>query len=73
MTNYERIKNMSVEEMSKYLAMHIDHYRAPHEVKEIYQSNIDNNAVRGVTWIKAFEKWLNENFNADNLQSGGKR
>ncbi len=58
MTNYERIKNMSVEELARFLAEHIDHYRAPYEVKEIYSNAIDNKTGKGVIWIEAFKRWL---------------
>lgn len=59
MTNHEKIKSMSVGEMAEFLAMHIDHYRAPYEVKEIQQNSIDNSTGKGLTWIETFEKWLN--------------
>lgn len=59
MTNYERIKNLSIEEMAKFMGQHIDHYRAPYEVKDIYQNHIDSTTGRGLIWIKAFELWLN--------------
>lgn len=58
MTNYERIKNMSVEEMAKWLAIHIDDYRAPYDVKEIYRNAIDAETGKGVIWIEAFKQWL---------------
>lgn len=58
MTNYDRIKAMSVEEMAKWLAMHIDNYRAPYEVKEIYQNAIDIKTGKGVIWIEAFKRYL---------------
>ena len=57
-TNYDRIKGMSVEEMAKWLAMHIDNYRAPYEVKEIYQNAIDIKTGKGVIWIEAFKRYL---------------
>ena len=55
---YDRIRNMSVEEMARFLAEHIDHYRAPYEVKEIYANAIDNKTGKGVIWIEAFKRWL---------------
>lgn len=58
MTNYECIKNMSVEEMAKWLATHIDNYRAPYEVKEIYSNAIDVKTGKGVIWIEAFKRYL---------------
>lgn len=58
MTNYECIKNMSVEEMAKWLAIHIDNYRAPYEVKEIYSNAIDVKTGKGVIWIEAFKRYL---------------
>lgn len=60
MTNFERIKGMSVEELANFLAKHIDHYRAPFEVKEIYQNAIDNATGKGIIWVKAFEIWLEQ-------------
>lgn len=67
MTNYERIKNMSAEKLAKFLAMHIDHYRAPYEVKEIQQNSIDDRTGKGLTWIETFEKWLNAEVEECNL------
>lgn len=58
MTNYDRIEAMSVEEMTKWLATHIDNYRAPYEVKEIYQNAIDIKTGKGVIWIEAFKRYL---------------
>lgn len=58
MTNYDRIKDMSVEEMARWLATHIDNYRAPDEVKEIYRNAIDVKTGKGVIWIEAFKQWL---------------
>lgn len=58
MTNYERIKNMSVEEMASWLATHIDNYRAPDEVKEIYRNAIDVKTGKCVIWIEAFKRYL---------------
>ena len=55
---YDRIRNMSVEELARFLAKHIDCYRAPYEVKQIYVNAIDNKTGKGVIWIKAFELWL---------------
>ena len=57
-TNYDRIRNMSVEELARFLAEHIDHYRAPYEVKEIYQNAIDEKTGKGIIWIEAFKQWL---------------
>ena len=57
-TNYERIRNMSVEKMARFLAEHVDHYRAPYEVKEIYANAIDNKTGKGIIWIEAFKRWL---------------
>lgn len=54
----DRIRNMSVEEMARFLAEHIDHYRAPYEVKEIYANAIDNKTGKGIIWIEAFKRWL---------------
>lgn len=58
MTNYDRIRNMTIEEMASFLAIHIDHYRAPFEVKEIYANAIDNKTGKGIIWIEAFKRWL---------------
>ena len=58
MTNYDSIRNMSVEELAKFLAYHIDNYRAPYEVKEIYSIAIDNKTGKGIIWIEAFKRWL---------------
>lgn len=58
MTNYECIKNMSVEEMAKWLAIHIDTYKAPYEVKKIYSNAIDIKTGKGVIWIEAFKRYL---------------
>lgn len=58
MTNFEKIKQMSVDDLSKFLAKHIDHYRAPYDVKEIYQNAIDNKTGKGIIWIEAFKRWL---------------
>ena len=58
MTNFERIKGMSVEEFSEFLAKHIDHYHAPYDVKQIYQNAIDNKTGKGIIWIEAFKRWL---------------
>ena len=44
--------------MAKWLAMHIDNYRAPYEVKEIYQNAIDIKTGKGVIWIEAFKRYL---------------
>ena len=54
----DRIRNMSVDELAKWLAMHIDHYKAPYEVKEIYANAIDNKTGKGVIWIEAFKRYL---------------
>lgn len=59
MTNYERIKGMSVEEMARWLAIHIGNYNAPYEVLEIYRNAIDTTTGKGVIWIDAFKQWLN--------------
>lgn len=58
MTNYDRIKDMSVEEMARWLATQIDNYRALDEVKEIYRNAIDVKTVESVIWIEAFKQWL---------------
>ena len=58
MTNYDRIKAMSVEEMAKWLAIHIDNYKAPYDVKEIYRNAIDVTTGKGIIWIEAFKQWL---------------
>lgn len=60
MTNYDRIKQMSIEEMAKWLAVHIGHYEAPHAVKEIYRNAIDVKTGKGVIWIEAFKQWLEQ-------------
>ena len=57
-TNYDLLKNMTVDELSRFLAEHIDHYRAPYKVKEIYANAIDNKTGKGVIWIEAFRRWL---------------
>lgn len=57
-TNYDRIRNMSIEQMAMFLAQHIDHYRAPYEVKELYANAIDNKTGNGIIWIEAFKRWL---------------
>lgn len=38
--------------------MHIDNYRAPDEVKEIYRNAIDVKTGKGIIWIEAFKQWL---------------
>lgn len=58
MTNYEYIRDMSVEEMARWLAMQIDNYRALDEVKEICRNAIDVKTVESVIWIEAFKQWL---------------
>ena len=58
MTNYERIKQMSVEEMADFLATHIGHYEAPYTVKDIYRNAIDDKTGKGIIWIDAFKLWL---------------
>lgn len=58
MTNYDRIKDMSVEEMARWLATQIDNYRALDEVKEICHNAIDVKTVESVIWIEAFKQWL---------------
>lgn len=58
MTNFKKIKRMSVDDLSFFLAKHIDHYRAPYDVKEIYQDAIDNKTGKGIIWIEAFKRWL---------------
>ena len=57
-TNYDRIMKMSIEQMAMFLAQHIDHYRAPYEVKELYANAIDNKTGKGIIWIEAFKRWL---------------
>ena len=59
-TNYDNIKAMSVEEMAKWLAIHIDNYRAPYDVKEIYRNAIDVTTGKGIIWIEAFKQWLEQ-------------
>lgn len=63
-TNYGRITEMSVCELAKFLAKHIDHYRAPKEVNEIFENAIDK-AGRGVPWVRAFEIWLEREVSTD--------
>ena len=58
LTNYDRIRNMSVEEMARFMATHIGHYEAPIPVKEIYRNAIDNKTGEGIIWIEAFKRWL---------------
>lgn len=57
-TNYDRIRNMSVEEMANFLAHHIGNYEAPHEVKDIYRNAINEKTGKGIIWIDAFKLWL---------------
>ncbi len=57
-TNFDLINAMRVEELARFLAEHIDHYRAPYDVKEIYANAIDNKTGKGVIWIEAFKRWL---------------
>lgn len=56
----DRIRNMGVDELARWLAEHIDHYRAPYEVKEIYANAIDNKTGKGIIWIEAFKIWLEQ-------------
>ena len=58
LTEYDQIRNMNVDELARFLAEHIDHYRAPYEVKEIYANAIDNKTGKGIIWIEAFKRWL---------------
>ncbi|MBE7092729.1 MAG: hypothetical protein E7365_06085 [Clostridiales bacterium] len=58
MTNYERIKNMSVDELTKFFANHTDHYCAPRQLNQIYEKAINNITGRGITWIDAIKQWL---------------
>ena len=58
MTNYDQIKDMNIDELAKWLAMHIDNYKAPYEVREIYRNAIDVTTGKGVMWIEAFKQWL---------------
>lgn len=60
MTNHDRIKQMSIEEMAKFLATHIGHYEAPCAVKDIYRNAIDDKTGKGVIWIDAFKLWLEQ-------------
>ena len=60
MNNYDRIKAMSIDELAKWLAMHIDYYKAPYDVKEIYRNAIDVTTGKGVIWIEAFKQWLEQ-------------
>ena len=60
MTNYDRIKAMNADELAKWLAMHIDNYKAPYEVREIYCNAIDAKTGKGVIWIEAFKQWLEQ-------------
>ena len=48
MTNYYRIKGMNIEELSKQLDIHIDNYKAPYGVKQIYRNAIDATTGKGV-------------------------
>lgn len=57
-TNFDRLQNMTIDELARFLAAHIDHYRAPYEVKEIYANAIDNKTGKGIIWIEAFKRWL---------------
>ena len=58
MTNYDKIKTMNINELAKWLAMHIDNYKAPYDVKEIYRNAIDATTGKGIIWIEAFKQWL---------------
>lgn len=60
MTNYDQIKDMNIDELAKWLAMHIDNYKAPYEVREIYRNAIDVTTGKGVIWIEAFKQWLEQ-------------
>ena len=60
MTNYDRIKTMNIDAMAKWLAIHIDNYKAPYDVKEIYRNAIDDKTGKGVIWIEAFKQWLEQ-------------
>lgn len=68
MTNYNRIKSMSVEEMAKFLAIHIGHYEAPYAVKDIYRNAIDDKTGKGVIWIDAFKLWLEQEVEENDRQ-----
>lgn len=60
MTNYDRIKQMSIEGMANFLAIHIGHYEAPDAVKDIYRNAIDDKTGKGIIWIDAFKSWLEQ-------------
>ena len=60
MTNYDKIQTMSIDELAKWLAMHIDNYRAPYDVKEIYYDAINPKTGKGIIWIDAFKQWLEQ-------------
>lgn len=60
MSNYDRVKGMNIEELAKWLAIHIDNYKAPYGVKEIYRNAIDATTGKGVIWIEAFKQWLEQ-------------
>ncbi len=57
-SNYDKIRDMSLDEMAKFLASHIGHYEAPYKVKDIYRSAIDEKTGKGLIWIDAFKLWL---------------
>ena len=50
-TNYDRIRNMSVKELAKFLNEYIPPYRLPKQVREIYNNN-------SVSFYGAWLLWL---------------
>ncbi|MBO5854413.1 MAG: hypothetical protein J6Q61_06730 [Bacteroidales bacterium] len=57
-TNYDLLKNMTVDELARFLAEHIDPRRAPYKVNEIYANETDDKTGKGIIWIEAFRRWL---------------
>ena len=51
MTNYDRIRNMSVEKLARFLNEYIPPYRLPKQVREIYNNN-------SVSFYGAWLLWL---------------
>lgn len=62
-TNYAKLTEMSLSELAKFLAAHVDHTRAPREVNEIFENAIDPTTGKGITWARAFEIWLEQEVN----------
>ena len=51
MTNYDRIRNISVKELARFLNEYIPPYRLPKQVREIYNNN-------SVSFYGAWLLWL---------------